>query len=100
MNREEIIVEGSGYNNAQVVEGYITISVNNVFEELQLTVEEVTSLYNGDHRIYMYIDNDDMDNEIKKYFGTSIEYDEDKDVWLLVDDDIISELFCQYGENA
>ena len=100
MSKEEIVVEGSGYNNAQVVEGYITISVNNVFEELQLTVEEVTSLSSGNNEIYMFIDNDDVGDEIREYFGSAIEYDEDKDVWLLVDDDIVSELFWQYGENA
>lgn len=101
MNKDfnDIEVDDSGYRNTQVVEGYMHISVPDVFEELRLDVEEVSS-GTGGHDVYIYFDSDDITDEIKEFFGSTIEYDEDKEVYLIVDNDIISDLFSQYGNNA
>jgi hypothetical protein len=102
MNINDIEVDSSGYRNTQVVEGYMYISVPGVFEELHIDVEEVSSHHN--HDVYMYFDfdglNDDVEGDkIVAFFGGSIEYDKDKGVWLIVDDDIVADLFSQYGNN-
>ncbi len=98
-----IEVNDSGYRNTQVVEGYMHISVPDVFEELRLDVEEVSS-GTGGHDVYMFFDlmsyDADEVDKIEEYFGSAIEFDEEKEVYLIVDNDIISDLFSQYGNNA
>lgn len=103
---EDIIVNDSGYKNTQVVEGYIHISVNGVFEDLSISVEEVTSGV-GLPDVYMYFDFSGLNNEefidpsnVINFFGDAIEYDEDRECWLIVDDGLVSDLYEQYGENA
>jgi hypothetical protein len=102
---DKIIVESSGYNNTQSVLGYIFISVPGVFEILEIEVEEVVCSNKHDTFMCFTLGRKSRNSSCNKskvldFFGASIEYDEDKKVYLIVDEDLVFDLFSQYGENA
>lgn len=99
-----IVIENSGYNNVQVMRGYIIISVADKFEELVIDVTETTSNTQG-QSTFMHFSfdgpNSDVDKEaVLEYFGDSIEYDKESDSWEIVDDVLLEDLFSNYGTNG
>jgi hypothetical protein len=99
---EDIEVDDSGYDRYQSVFGWMDISFEGVFEELRINVEEVTAGM-GMPEVYMTLtfDEDDEDKDkVIEFFGSAIQYDEDREHWLIVDEGLVIDLYEQYGENA
>jgi hypothetical protein len=102
---DNIVVDSSGYSNTQSILGYISISVPGVFENLVIDVEEVVCSNKHDTFMYFTLGRKSINSSCNKskvldFFGASIEYDEDKKFYLIVDEDLVFDLFSQYGENA
>jgi len=93
----EYQVMDSGYDNVQVLEGFIILYIEDIDEEVTIDVTEVTES-GGSHNVNMYINFSGESDEFKEKVLNIIEV-EDNDNYKITDDEFVSELFSDYGSN-
>ena len=95
-------VENSGYSNTQEVTGYIEVQFDGVDDMTTIDVSEVTHTSGFD--VYMQISFCNETEEDRKLILEQVEckkrFDDDDDIYQIMDDDLISELFSEYGNNG
>jgi hypothetical protein len=92
-------IESSGYLNTQVVEGYIELAIESLETPVYIDVAEVTS--HSGHEVVMVLNF--MGQEIKhreKVLSLIDAEKKDDDLYVIIDNDLISDLFMEYGENG
>lgn len=97
---EDIRVDSSGYDRYQSVFGWMDISFDGVLDEFRINVEEVTTDMSAPD-VFMTFDlegcEEDLKRKILNFFGSAVKYDEQREHWLIVDENLIIDLYQQYG---
>jgi len=98
----EYKVENSGYNNTQEVLGFMHLEIEGVDDTVTIDVSEVT--HSSGFDVYMQITFMNETEEERKLILDQIEckkrFDDDDDIYQIMDDELISDLFDEYGNNG
>jgi hypothetical protein len=90
-------VTNTGYNNTQISQGYLELTINDIDEIVLIDVTEV--ICSNKHDVFMELNFNGESDEHKKNVLSVIDADEN-DNYRITDDELISELFTQYGSNG
>ena len=90
-------VENTGYNNHQVVTGYMEINLDGFDESIMIDVAEVTT--SAGINIIMSVDLDCHSIDHEKLIDVLKLVKMEDDTYNIIDEDIIRELFLKYGNN-
>lgn len=96
----EYKIEKTGYNNTQVVEGYMELSIDNIKEPIYIDVIEVTAGLN--HVVFMHLNFNGQSSKHKKDVLSLIRAEkisDKKNCYTINDSDLVKELFSKYGNN-
>jgi len=90
-------VTNTGYNNAQISKGYLELSIDGIDEPVLIDITEVCG--SNSHEVFMEVNFNLDSNEHKQQVLNTIQVDKN-DNYRITDDELVSELFSQYGSNG